>query len=67
MSYREFKLRWQRAGRHARAWVQNKARWEAMSLWAVANEWGIPTNAQAKERGVTRGMVRKIERAAGIS
>lgn len=50
----EFKRLWARAGLYARAWVRHKASWERITLSAVAYGWGIPTNAEARDFGVSR-------------
>lgn len=45
--YAEFQRRWTIAPFIVRAWMKHKARWEAMPLFAIAREWGFPTEREA--------------------
>lgn len=53
---KEYKKLMAKAGLYALGWMAHKTKWEQMSLMAVAYDWGIPSNAEAKEFGVTRRM-----------
>lgn len=58
-NFDEYTRFWEKAGLYARAWMRHKARYEQMSLLGIALSWGIPTNAEAKDYGITRADAEK--------
>lgn len=53
-NFDQYKRFWNKAGLYARAWMRLKANCERMTLFGIASAWGIPTNAEAKDYGITR-------------
>ena len=51
MTFEEFKAAWSRLTPKQQAWTKAKARWEAMTLWAVMREWSVPADDQLADDG----------------